>query len=280
MRRAIGILGAVAVAALGTLLLVGYVRGAEDRALAGEELVEVLVVDRAISQGVPASLLGNSVRLERVPLKVAAEGSVADLAVLEDLVAATDLVPGEQIVTSRFVVAESLVSTARIEAPADFLEVTVAVSPERALGGQLVPGDVVAVIASFDPFDLNTYEPSDLGPGEVIDPSEIFLGTTGENGEEGTSVQSPNSTGLILHDVLVTAVQVEQLPRAAAEDLPDDAPALAPTGNLLITLAGPAEAIERIIFTAEHGFLWLAAEGADAPDTITDIITRATVYKQ
>jgi pilus assembly protein CpaB len=280
MRRAIGILGAVAVAALGTLLLVGYVRGAEDRALAGEELVEVLVVDREISQGVPASLLGNSVRLERVPLKVAAEGSVSDLAVLEDLVAATDLVPGEQIVASRFVVAESLVSAARIEAPADFLEVTVAVSPERALGGQLVPGDVVAVIASFDPFDLNTYEPSDLGPGEVIDPSEIFLGTTGENGEEGTSVQSPNSTGLILHDVLVTAVQVEQLPRAAAEDLPADAPALAPTGNLLITLAGPAEAIERIIFTAEHGFLWLAAEGPDAPDTITDIVTRATVYKQ
>jgi pilus assembly protein CpaB len=280
MRRAIGIIGAVAVAALGTLLLVGYVRGAESRALAGEELVEVLVVDRAIAQGVPASLLGNSVRLERVPLKVAAEGSVADLATLEDLVAATDLLPGEQIVASRFVVAESLVSTARIEAPDDFLEVTVAVSPERALGGQLVPGDVVAVIASFDPFDLNTFEPSDLGPGEVIDPSEIFLGTTGENGEEGQSVQSPNSTGLILHDVLVTAVQVEQLPRAAAEDLPDDAPALAPTGNLLITLAGPADAIQRIVFTAEHGFLWLAAEGPDAPDTFGDIITRATVYKQ
>jgi pilus assembly protein CpaB len=280
MRRAIGIIGAVAVAALGTFLLVGYVRGAEDRALAGEELVEVLVVDQAIAQGVPASLLDNSVRLERVPLKVAAEGSVSDLGVLQDLVAATDLVPGEQLVTSRFVAAETLASSARIEAPPDFLEVTVAVSPERALGGLLVPGDVVAVIASFDPFDLNTYEPNQLGPGEVIDPSEIFLGTTGDTGEGGSSVQSPNSTGLILHDVLVTAVQVEQLPRAAAEDLPDDSPALAPTGNLLITLAGPAEAIERIVFTAEHGFLWLAAEGPDAPDTITDIITRATVYKQ
>jgi pilus assembly protein CpaB len=164
MRRAIGIIGAVAVAALGTFLLVGYVRGAEDRALAGEELVEVLVVDQAIAQGVPASLLDNSVRLERVPLKVAAEGSVSDLGVLQDLVAATDLVPGEQLVTSRFVAAETLASSARIEAPPDFLEVTVAVSPERALGGLLVPGDVVAVIASFDPFDLNTYEPNQLGP--------------------------------------------------------------------------------------------------------------------
>ncbi len=279
MRRAIGIIGAVAVAAVGTLLLVGYVRGAEDRALAGEELVEVLVVDRPISQGVPAALMSDSVRVERVPLKIAAEGSIADLGTLQDLVAATDLVPGEQLVVSRFVAAESLSANTRIEAPPDFLEVTIAVSPERALGGQLVPGDVVAVIASFDPFNLNTFELSDLAPGEVIDPNEIFLGTTGEDGEEGSSVRSPTSTGLILHDVLVTAVQVEQLPRVG-EDVPDDAPALAPTGNLLITLAGPPEAMERIVFTVEHGFIWLAAEGSDVPDGITDIITRATVYKQ
>ncbi|HEX5630681.1 MAG TPA: hypothetical protein VFY15_03405, partial [Acidimicrobiia bacterium] len=72
---------------------------------------------------------------------------------------------------------------------------------------------------------------------------------------------------------------VEQLPRVG-EDVPDDAPALAPTGNLLITLAGPPVAVERIVFTIEHGFIWLAAEGSDVSDAITDIITRATVYKQ
>ena len=279
MRRAIGIIGAIAVVAVGTLLLAGYVRGAEERALAGEELVEVLVVDRPIAQGVPAALLENSVRLEQVPVKVRAEGRISDLAALGDLVAATDLYPGEQLVSSRFVAAEALAGRSRIEAPPDLLEVTIAVSPERALGGQLVPGDVVAVIASFQPFELNTFEPSDLAPGEVIDPSEIFLGTSGEGEGEGSGVRSPNSTGLILHNVLVTAVQVEQLPRTATEDLPDDAPALAPTGNLLITLAAPAEAVERIVFTIEHGFLWLAIEGPDAPETVTDIITRATVYK-
>lgn len=275
MRRVIGIVGAIAVAALGTLLLVGYVRGAEDRALAGEELVEVLVVDQPIAQGMPASLLSDSVRLERVPLKVRAEGGVSDLSTLSDLVAGTDLVPGEQIVESRFVAAESLATQARIEAPPDALEVTITLSPERALGGQLVPGDVVAVIASFDPFDLNTFEPSDLGPGEVIDPSEIFLGTSADG---GSSVRSPAATGLILHKILITSVQVEQVPRAATEDLPENAPALAPTGNLLITLAAPADAVARIVFTAEHGFIWLAAEGPDVPDTATSIETRSTVY--
>ncbi len=277
MRRAIGIIGAVAIAALGTLLLVGYVRGAEDRALAGEELAEVLVVDLPIAQGTPASTLTQFVRLEQVPMKVRAEGGIADLATLADLVAATDLLPGEQLVTSRFVTAESLERNARIEIPADALEVTIAISPERALGGQLVPGDVVAVIASFDPFDLNTFEPSDLGPGEIIDPNEIFLGASDD--DPGSSVRSPTSTSLILHQVLVTAVQLEQLPRLAGDDLPDDTPELAPTGNLLITLAAPVDAVQRIVFTAEHGSIWLAAEGTDVVDSPTPILTRGTVYR-
>lgn len=277
MRRAIGIIGAVAVAALGTLLLVGYVRGAEDRALAGEELADVLVVDLPIAQGTPASNLTPFVRLEQVPMKIRAEGGIADLATLFDLVAATDLLPGEQLVAARFVTAESLEKHARIEVPADALEVTISISPERALGGQLVPGDVVAVIASFDPFDLNTFEPSDLGPGEIIDPNEIFLGAS--DNDPGSSVRSPASTGLILHRVLVTAVQLEQLPRLAGDDLPEDTPELAPTGNLLITLAAEVDDVERIVFAAEHGFIWLASEGTDVVDSPTPIQTRGTVYR-
>ena len=54
MRRAVGVAGAVLVALLGTMLLVGYVRGAEERALAGEELTEVLVVKTVIPRGTPA----------------------------------------------------------------------------------------------------------------------------------------------------------------------------------------------------------------------------------
>ncbi len=276
MRRAAGIIGAVAVAALGTMLLVGYVQGAERRALAGEELVEVLVVDAAIERGTPASDLVQSVRSEQVPVKVRADGAIADLETLGELVAGADLLPGEQVVASRFVDAETLVENARIEVPPNLLEVTIAITPERALGGQLLPGDLVAVIASFDPFDLNTFEPADLGPGEAIDPSEVFLGTS----EDGSSaVKSPNATHLILHKVLVTSVQVEHLPRATDEDTPEDAPALAPTGNLLITLAGQPQDIERIVFTAEHGFIWLAAEGPDAPEPLTPIQTRSTVFR-
>jgi len=277
MRRAIGIMGAVAVAAFGMLLLVGYVRGAEDRALAGEELVEVLVVDKPIAQGTPADVLTPFVRLERVPTKVFADGGIAELSALANLVASTDLLPGEQLVASRFVAAEILEEHDRIEAPANTLEVTIAISPERALGGQLVPGDVVAVIASFAPFDLNTFEPSELGPGEIIDPNEIFLGSS--DSENATSVKSPSATSLILHNVLVTSVQLEQLPRTVGEEVPADTPDLAPTGNLLITLAASTDDVERLVFTAEHGYIWLAAEGADVVDSPTNIQTRETIYR-
>jgi pilus assembly protein CpaB len=278
MRRALGVAGAVVIALVGTMLLVGYVRSAEQRALAGEELVEVLVISDPVPRGTPASAMVNDVILEMVPVKVRADGGVSDLTLLADLVTSTDLLPGEQVVISRFVTAESLATLGRIEAPDDMLEVTVALSPERALGGGLDPGDYIAVVASFDPFDLNTIEPTDLEPGEIVDPSEIFVGSSGGT-ESGLGLKTPESTHLILHKILVTNVQYEQLPRISAEDLPEDSPPLGPTGNLLVTLAGPPEAIEKIVFTAEHGFLWLAAEGEDAAEPSTPVQTRATVYR-
>jgi len=277
MRRTIGIIAALAIAGIGTLLLVGYVRSAEDRALEGEELVEVLVIDSPVAKGTPATVLEGSVRVERIPLKIAAEGSIADLAVLGDFVASTDLLPGEQVTVQRFVEAESLLIRTAIEPPPGTIEVTVALAPDRALGGSLVPGDVVAVFASFDPFDLNAFEPSELDPGEVITPDEIFIGST--DGEGGTTVKTPNSTHIILRKVVVTNVQVEQLPRVDDEIAPEDAPALAPTGNLLITLAGSPEDIERLVFTAEHGSIWLGSESADTPEPVTPVRTRENIYR-
>lgn len=277
MRRTLGIIVALAIAGLGTLLLVGYVRGAEDRALAGEELVEVLVVDTRIAKGTPAAVLGGAVRLERVPTKVSAEGSISDLATLGDFVASTDLLPGEQVTAQRFVAEEALSVRTAIEPPAGTIAVTISISPDRALGGAILPGDIVAVIASFDPFDLNTVEPSEVSPGEVINPDEIFIGST--DGEGGTAVKTPFATHIILHKVVVTNVQVEQRPRVDDEATTDDGPALAPTGNLLVTLAAAPEDAERIVFTAEHGAIWLGAVSGDTPEPSTPVRTRENIYR-
>ena len=53
-RRTVGIIAAIALAAVGTFVLVAYVRGAEDRAVAGEKMVDVVVASKTIDAGTAA----------------------------------------------------------------------------------------------------------------------------------------------------------------------------------------------------------------------------------
>ena len=52
----------------------------------------------------------------------------------------------------------------------------------------------------------------------------------------------------------------------------------APTGKLLVTLALDAPSVERVVFAAEHGTVWLSAEPSDAPEDGTKIVERGNVY--
>jgi pilus assembly protein CpaB len=225
-RMIIGVASAVVLAVVGTLLLVGYVRGAEDRALAGQETVEVFVVNDDIARGTAAEDLTASVTSERIPAKVRATGSVVSLDDLDGQVTSTDLLVGEQLVMSRFALPADLDPGNQIEVPEGLQEVTVSLEPQRAVGGQIAPGDSVGLFASFAP--------------DVL----------------------PYNTKLILHKLLVTNVQVEQLPVQPVEGETEEAsgPDLAPTGNLLVTLAVDVDQAERTVFSAEHGTIWLSAE--------------------
>ena len=266
-RRLIGLVLAILLAAGGTFVLVSYVRGAEDRALAGEQSVEVLVVDRPIAKGTAAASIGPNVKRVLVPAKVQAPGSVADLDVLGDKVAAVDLLPGDQVVAGRFVESKDLVAASRIEIPEGLLQVTLSLSPERAVGGQLQPGATVGVLASFDSFNVDGVEPG------------VDDGLPGAGSPTASPTRTSNSTHLILHKIVVTNVQVERLPKEdALESSADQGIELAPTGNLLVTLAVDAAAAERLVFAAEHGAVWLASEPVDAYEFATQIQTRRTIY--
>jgi len=274
VRRIIGIVASVALLGAGTLLLIGYVKGAEERALAGEEVVEVLVVDREVTAGSGPAELAEAVRLEQVPAKVRVDGALADLSAVQGKVVSVDLLPGEQLTSSRLADPEEMMVHRAVEAPEGTIRVTLSLSPERAVGGQLVPGDTVGVVASFDPFDVATVEPGAVIEGEGGE--VVYVGSTAEG--EPSGLRTPNSSHLILLGVVVTNVQVEQLP-AAPDAAATDAPDLAPTGNLLVTLALlPADA-EKVVFTAEHGFVWLVGDDGTAVDDDTAIQTRETVYR-
>jgi pilus assembly protein CpaB len=251
-RRVTGIVASLLLASLGTILLVAYVQSARNEAVAGERMVDVLVVTDAIEKGTKAADIEDAVAVRQVPAKVKAEGAIDDVADLNDeLVASVELVPGEQVVSTRFVTRQQ---AARGDVPAGLQEVTVPLEPARALGGRLSAGDTVGVFLSFDPFEIN---------------------------REGD--KTPNTSHLELHKVLVTGVQLENAQNLGAQDEGDDEEADQPTpaasGTYLVTLAVDSPSAERIVFAAEHGYVWLSAEPEDADESGTQIVTRGNVYE-
>lgn len=146
-RKTIGIILSVLLAAAGTALLVGYVRGADSRALRGERTVDVLVATTTIPKGTKAEAIASMVKTERVPVKVAASGAVATTSSVAGRSSAVDILQGEQLVQGRFT---SAAEAAKVNVPPGALQVTVALDALRAMGGKVREGDSVAVAASFD----------------------------------------------------------------------------------------------------------------------------------
>lgn len=250
-RRVIALIGAVLVGAVGTVALVLFVRNAEDRALKGEEVVNVLVVTNEIPAGTAAGEIGGSVELEKVPAKVVSAGAVGNLKGLEDLVTSVDLVPGDQLTARRLVSQEQFQpSRSRVDVPTGLLEITVSLDSTRTIGGSVSPGDTVAFIGSFtDP----------ATPGGALPTASA-------------------KTGLLLHKVLVTNVQ--GAPLAAIESTDPSAPTrvAAPEGALLVTLAVDAPSAERIAYAAEFGTIYLAREPSDAPESGTVVQSIDTIF--
>lgn len=282
-KRVIGFIAAVVLALIGTTLLVAFVKGAEDRALAGETIVEVYVADTKITRGTAGEDLGDMVSLEKIPTKVQVDGAVGDLEDIEGLVAEVDLLPGEQITFDRFVDPASISRYARtVRAPDGLLEMTMSLSPQRVVGGSIQPGDTVAVVATFDPFEIQTAVlPEGLDISVTSDQLDQLLEAFFDN-EELVGDETPSVTHILEHKVLVTHVQEEELPQETfgSEGELISSGGIAPTGNLLVTVAVDAPTVERIVFTKEFGRIWLAAEPGDAAEEGTKIVDRGNVFDE
>lgn len=273
-RKVIGIIVALGLAVVGTIALVAYVSTAEDRALAGEELAQVYVVTSPVPAGTPATQLESFIQVQEVPVKVKAQGAVDDLAALGDRVAAVDLLPGEQLVNDRMVDVAAFADRAEgVKVPADMVEVTVELEPQRAVGGLVEPGQTVAVLSSFEPFDLAA-DVVQVNGQEVAVPQSVASEVAGS---------TPNSTETILRKVLVTAVQRSQSNGGggglgASDGTETDRLETAPEDTLLVTLAVLPIDAERVVFSAEWGSIWLAIDRDTVPTVDDPIMTRGNVY--
>lgn len=256
-KKRLSLIASIALVAVGTVALVQYVNSAEDRALAGEELVDVLVVDAPVPAGTSAAELQQFIRLEAVPEKVRAAGALAGISDADGMVVGIDLVEGEQLTESRLVTAEEFNtvqsrvgrSGGSVSVPDGLLEVTVPLDPVRTVGGTVRPGELVGVIASF----------------------------SGMEGEDPAAAAGGETSGFLLHKVLVTNVQGAPVPDPTREATAEDRTPV-PAGTLLVTLAVDAAAAERVVFASSYGDIWLAIEPADANESGTGVQTADRIY--
>ena len=244
-RRLLAACAALVLLVVGTAVLVAYVHGADARAFAGAQPVQVLVVDQPIPAGTTADQLPELVRTEVLPAKAALAGRVTDVAALAGEVATVDLQPGEQLLRSRFARPDDLQAAGTVAVPEGLQEVSVLLEPQRAVGGRLAAGDTVGIFVSLTLPD----------------------GTTASHA--------------VLHDVLVTQVQGAPTPvdpAAAGEPETASSGAPAPSSSLMVTLAVTAAQAEKVVFGVEHATLWFSLEpdGADLRGTAP--VTGDTIY--
>jgi pilus assembly protein CpaB len=259
-RRVIGIVVATLLAVAGVTALVTYVQSAKDSAVAKEALVSVYMVDKLISKGADAATIKASVSIEQVPARLKQPGAVNDLAAVGERVAGSDLQPGDQLIAAR------LVAKTDSAVPADKVQVSATLEPERAVGGVLKTGDTVGVYLSFDPFQLDE-------AGQASAAQDSTSSSTSTTAQKHT----PNTTRLEFQHVLVTNVQVAD-EQTQTVDGKDQAKLTTGT-HYVVTLALTPEQSERFVFATEFGHVWLSSEAATVSDDGTRLVTLGNVFK-
>jgi len=275
-RRILGIILAVVLGIGGTIALVLYVQSARDDAAEPEPTETILVVQDDVAQGASLDEINSNTKPTEVPERLVAPGALTDLdSVPEDLVAGVALAPGEQLLRSRLVEPSELVS---VDLPDGLQELTVAFDPERAVGGQVEPGETVGIVLSFEPFEI-------AAAGPTASPD----GTSPAETNDAAPTKSPNTTHLTLNQVLVTSVQLsrndaERTTETRSDDESDDQPVIAadvaeaPGDQLLVTFAVTSPEAEQIVFAAEFGRIWLTGQNTDTDESNTRILTLEQVY--
>ena len=276
-RRILGILAAIVLAVVGTVALVGYVNSAKDKAVSDEALVDVYVVNKPVPKGAEAKVITSSVSIQKIPARLKQSGAVANLDAVGDNVASADLLPGDQLLVARLVPREVVTNEVT-----DKVQVSALFQPERAVGGAVAKGDLVAVYLSFDPFEVA----SAGGPPELFGttgntaPTTTVVTTPVAPGVSSTTVgptTTPKVTRLVFQHVLVTNVQTINPP--VSPDSTDKTGVVQVTGSqYVVTLALSPEQSERFVFGTEFGHVWLAIDPATVDDDGTRPVTLGRVF--
>lgn len=241
-RRILAVLVALALAAVGCVSVVAYVRAADQRALAGREATWVLLATKRIPAGTTAAQLRAGRYLERVAMPAAAvpKDALATLDAEVDGLALTADVQSRQMLL-RGMLGEPTGLSGGLALPEGRLAVSVEVTAAARVGGYVRPGSRIAI---FDTFTLRTGGRTPSGD----------VGVTSRH-------EYNHATRVLLPRVEVIAVG-ERGTAGAVTSATGASPATAAMGKggatILVTVAVTQQEAERLVHATQTGSLYLA----------------------
>ena len=146
-RRSALLIAAVLIAALGTAMILLYVKGIDDRATKGQELVQVLTATETIESGetVAAAQEAGKFDTKEVRRDDIVDGALDSTDSIKDLVALGTVYPGEQIISARF---GTMGDVDNLVIPDDLMGMSVELTDFERVAGFVNPGSEVAIFGT------------------------------------------------------------------------------------------------------------------------------------
>ena len=253
--RTAAIIIAVVLAVVATVLLSGYVSSVEERALENVELVEAFVASDTIPQGMSGSAAVANGLVERTEVlrRTLPDGAVTQLDQISGQVAGADILPGEMLLTGRFV--DPVAAAAdELEIPDGMVAISVQVGIPPGVAGFIENDDRVSIIAHI------AVPPDD----PQVDPN-----APAEEQEAQIDAQSEQITRFLLQDVVVLNVGQRVV---VTTEQGEDEQIQREQGAILMTLALTHDQAERLAFAQFEGELYFTllpeAEEGDEPNIV------------
>jgi pilus assembly protein CpaB len=245
--RVLAILIAVVLALVATAAMVVYVNSADRRAISGQEPVSVLVAKDTIKAGTSGEDAQNadSIVQLQVPRKNVVAGALRSPTQLEQRYAAVDIVKGEQLLQERWVGAEDVAGRRLLQIPEDAQALSLGLDLTKQVAGFVTPGDKVGLVFSY---------------------------------KEKQGSESVDKTHFLLQNIQVLAVGATALPNGSSQSGGRVNQGRGSQNLTAVTLAIPKKHVERVVFAAENGSIYLTLLHPNAkPQPNTEGITVSNV---
>jgi hypothetical protein len=172
-------------------------------------------------------------------------------AIVALILAAAEILPGEQLLEARFADPEELAAGGDVQIPAGMQLVSFTLPADRVVGGQVGAGDRIGLVGTVDPDEVGDAE-------DVINPISSFA----------------------FHNVLVTNVQGVVVPDPESDETAEQKS----QDNIMLTIALSAHDTERWVWftegeSANYAQMWLTLENEQTDNSGTSPVDGSNAWQ-